>query len=130
MIILDFWCAFHSEDHFKNMWLGWARSSMEGLGTFLEYGISSGIIECFHLYAIEMLAFLAAYQNNQSDFATQVVIMNMYSFVYMIAQGYSYAASALVGFHLAENKTKTASPPLSFCKGCLRLHVLSGKWSY
>lgn len=52
MIILDFWCAFHSEDHFKNMWLGWARSSMEGLGSFLEIGISSGIIECFHLYVI------------------------------------------------------------------------------
>ena len=37
-----------------------------------------------------------------------MVIMNMYSFIYMIPQGYSYAASALVGFHLAENKTKTA----------------------
>ena len=84
MIILDFWCAFHSEDHFKNMWLGWARSSMEGLGSFLEYGISSAMIECFHLYVIQLLAFLAAYQNSQSDFATQVVIMNMYSFVHMI----------------------------------------------
>jgi Na+-driven multidrug efflux pump len=88
---------------------------MEGLSSFLEYGISSGMIECFHLYAIEFLAFLAAYQHSQTDFATQMVIMNMYSFIYMIPQGYSYAASALVGFHLAENKTKTAKRYALLC---------------
>ena len=64
MVILDFWVAFHSEDIFKNMWLGWARSSMEGLGTFLEYAISSAMIECFHLWAIELLALFSAYQNS------------------------------------------------------------------
>ena len=32
----------------------------------------------------------------------------MFSFIYVIPQGYSYTASALVGFYLAENKSKTA----------------------
>jgi hypothetical protein len=61
MVILDFWVAFHSEDHFKDMWLGWARSSLEGLGTFLEYGISCAMLECFHLWALELLALFSAY---------------------------------------------------------------------
>jgi Na+-driven multidrug efflux pump len=33
----------------------------------------------------------------------------------MIPQGYSYAASSLVGFHLAENKTKTAKRYAILC---------------
>ena len=52
MILLDFWIAYNSEGKFKGMWLGWARSSLEGLGSFLEYGISSAMIEIFHWWAL------------------------------------------------------------------------------
>ena len=62
MIILDFWIAFHSEGKFKGMWLGWARSSLEGLGSFLEYGISSAMIEIFHWWALQLLVFMSCYR--------------------------------------------------------------------
>jgi len=65
------------------MWLGWARSSLEGLGSFLEYGISRAMIEIFHWWALELLVFMSCYRQVQNDFAAQVVIMNMFGLAYM-----------------------------------------------
>ena len=115
MIILDFWIAFHSEGQFKNMWIGWARSSLEGLGTFLEYGIFSAMMECIHWWALEVLIIMSSYRQSQNYFAAQVVIMNMFTLAYMVPQGISYTCSSLVGNYLGENKSKMAKRYAILC---------------
>ena len=119
MIICDFWIAMHSEGLYKDMWLQWARSSLDGLGQFLEFGIPSAMMECFLWCALELFVFMSGYglgrtsQNQFSlsereDFSAQVVIMNMFGLIYMIPQGISYSISALVGGLQAENKSNIA----------------------
>ena len=61
MVICDFWVALHSEGQFKDMWVPWSRSNLDGLGPFLEYGIPSAIIECVMLIALELFVFVTGY---------------------------------------------------------------------
>jgi len=37
----------HSEGKFKDMWVSWARSSLDGLGSYLEYSIPNAFMEVF-----------------------------------------------------------------------------------
>lgn len=61
MVICDFWIALHSEGHYKNMWVPWSRTSIEGLGQFLEYGIPSAIMESVLWVALELFVFVTGY---------------------------------------------------------------------
>lgn len=61
MIIQDLWISLYAETEFKNMWLGWGRSTLEGLSTFLEYAVPSVFIECSHWWSIQLLVFLCGY---------------------------------------------------------------------
>lgn len=103
MVICDFWVAFHSDDLYKDMWLQWARSSLEGLSAFLEHGVPSAMIECSHWYVLEILVLLSGYLSVE-DFAAQTVIINMCGLLFMIPLGLSYSISALVGNNLAEGR--------------------------
>jgi MATE family multidrug resistance protein len=103
MVLCDFWIAFHSEDLYKDMWLPWARSSLEGLGTFFEYGLPCAVIECSHWWVLELLIFLAGYISVE-DFQAQTVVINMYGLIFMVPLGLSYTVSSLVGTNLAQGK--------------------------
>jgi hypothetical protein len=61
MIILDFYASLKAEGEFKDLWIGWAKSSLEGLGTFLEYAIPSVVIECSNWWALEIIVLLSGY---------------------------------------------------------------------
>lgn len=103
MVLCDFWIAFHSEGLYKDMWLPWARSSLEGLGTFFEYGLPCAMIECSHWWVLELLIFLAGYISVE-DFQAQTVVINMYGLIFMVPLGLSYTISSLVGTNLAQGK--------------------------
>jgi hypothetical protein len=61
MIFLDFYVSLKAEGEFKDLWIGWAKSSLEGLGTFLEYAIPSVVIECSNWWALEIIVLLSGY---------------------------------------------------------------------
>lgn len=44
-----------------HMWLPWSRSTLDGLGTFLEYSIPSAIMEGFFLFSIELIVAISGY---------------------------------------------------------------------
>lgn len=52
MIIQDLWISLYAESEYKNMWLGWGRSTLEGLSRFLEYAVPCVIIECSHWWSL------------------------------------------------------------------------------
>lgn len=114
MVIQDLWISIHAETYYKDMWLGWGRSSLEGLGSFLfEYAIPSAILECSHWWSLQLMVYLSGYDHISGKIATdnfsaQVVIFNIFSLIYMVPMGMSYAISALVGANLADNKPKIA----------------------
>ena len=61
MIILDFYVSLRSEGEFKDLWIQWAQSSLEGLGTFLEFAIPGAMIECFQWWALELLVYMTIF---------------------------------------------------------------------
>ena len=61
MIICDFWVVIYSETLFKDMWVPWSKTSMDGLGSFLEYGIPSAVIECVIWTSMELFVFVTGY---------------------------------------------------------------------
>ena len=72
MIICDFWISLYSEGKYKDMWVPWAKSSLEGLGQFLEYGIPSAIMECVLWVALELFVFITGYaygRKSQNQFS-------------------------------------------------------------
>jgi MATE family multidrug resistance protein len=102
MIILDFYISLKAEGEFKDLWIGWAKSSLEGLGTFLEYAIPSVVLECSNWWALEIIVLLSGYhllsgQYSPESFSAQVVIMNIFTLIYVCPLGISYTVSALVG---------------------------------
>ena len=107
MVITDFWIGWHSDRCYKDMWLPWARSSLEGLGTFFEYGTPCVMIECAHWWVLEILVGLSGYLS-VNDFDANTVVMNMFGLIYMIPLGVSYATSSFVGMKLAEGRCSHA----------------------
>jgi len=61
MVLQDFWISLHSEGQFKNMWISWGRSSLDGLGTYLEYSIPNAMMDLFYLLSLELFVCLSGY---------------------------------------------------------------------
>jgi len=43
------------------LWIGWAKSNLKGLGTFLENAIPSVVLECSYWWALEIVVLLSGY---------------------------------------------------------------------
>ena len=94
------------------MWLGWGRSTLEGLQKFLEYAIPCVFSECSHWWALQLLVFNSGYdllsgkqgQQNQSYMA----ILSIFTFTFMFPLGLSYTISALVGYYIGQRKHEEA----------------------
>ena len=92
MVIQDFWIAVHAEGCYKNMWISWARTSLDGLGTYLEYSIPNAFMELSFIFSIELFVCLSGYEiilNSHSlvaknDFSAQVVSMNIFMLAFII----------------------------------------------
>ncbi len=69
MVVQDLLIALSADSpEFKDMWVQWSRSTLSGLGSFLETAISSAVIECFQWWALELLIFIAGYSTSQREF--------------------------------------------------------------
>ena len=109
------------------MWLPWSRSSLDGLGVFLEYSIPNAIMESFFLFSLELIVCLSGYgiilshENNvkKTDFSAITVSMNMISVVSIISVGMSYTISSIIGNFQSTNKS-------SISKKYTKLAVLLG----
>jgi Na+-driven multidrug efflux pump len=96
-----------------HMWLPWSRSTLDGLGVFLEYSIPNAIMDGFFLFSLELLVCISGYgilinhdsNINKRDFSAITVSMNILSVIYIIACGMSYALSAIVGNFQASYKS-------------------------
>jgi Na+-driven multidrug efflux pump len=97
------------------MWLPWSRSTLDGLGVFLEYSIPNAIMEGFFLFSLELIVGISGYgiiinhESNVSkrDFSAITVSMNILSLIMIISCGVSYAVSAIIGKFLSSNKYTT-----------------------
>jgi MATE family multidrug resistance protein len=108
------------------------RSVFVGILNFLKIGVPGMLMLCFEWWAFELLAIftgtLGVYQ-----LATEVVIINLISFIFMLPLGISYSASALTGNYIGEGKIdlakKFAQMSIFFCILCTSFIVLCmGIW--
>jgi MATE family multidrug resistance protein len=102
------------------------NSVLHGLASYLKIGIPGMLMLCFEWWAFELLAIftgtLGVYQ-----LATEVVIINLIAFIFMLPLGISYTASALVGNYLGEGKIdlakKFAQMTIVFCIICTSIII-------
>ena len=61
MILCDLWISLKAEQEFKDIWLPWAKTNLEQLSSFLEYSISTAIMDIFVNSALEVFMLMAAF---------------------------------------------------------------------
>jgi Na+-driven multidrug efflux pump len=113
MIIQDLWISLYAETEFKNMWLGWGRSTLEGLSTFMEYAVPSVFIECSHWWSLQLLVFVCGYDQlsgkmAQQSSSSQMAILSLFTFTFMFPLGLSYTISGMVGSFIGQRKYEEA----------------------
>lgn len=103
MLIQDFCISLNSDSPWlQGLWVPWSKSTLSGLGSFLEYGLSSVVIECSQWWSLELLIFFLSFQKSQVESDAQGVVYNVFTCIYMIPIGMSYTMSALIGTYIAE----------------------------
>lgn len=95
------------------MWLGWGRSTLEGLSTFFEYAIPSVFIECSHWWSLQLLVFFCGYdqlsgKGPQQNSSSQMAILSLFTFTFMFPLGLSYTISGMVGQYIGQRKYEEA----------------------
>lgn len=107
MVIADGVIRYKQNTTFKDMVFFYDKTVLNGIGNYLKIGIPGMLMLCFEWWAFELLALftgtLGVYQ-----LATEVVIINLISFIFMLPLGISYSASALTGNYLGEGKIDIA----------------------
>ena len=61
MILCDLWISLKAEQEFKDIWLPWAKTNLEQLSSFLEYSISTAMMDIFVNSALEVFMLMAAF---------------------------------------------------------------------
>jgi len=107
MIITDLWVRYKKDQDYQNMIFFYDSSCYKELGAYLRIGVMGMLMLCFEWWAFELLAIFTGLIGVK-DLAAEVVIINMVTFIFMLPLGISYAASALTGNFLGENKVKVA----------------------
>lgn len=107
MIIADLWIRWRKDSDYEHMIFCYDRTCYQELGPYLRIGVMGMLMLCFEWWAFELLAIFTGLLGVK-DLAAEVVIINMVTFIFMLPLGISYAASALTGNFLGENKVKVA----------------------
>ena len=107
MIITDLWIRWRKDSDYEHMIFCYDRTCYQELGSYLRIGVMGMLMLCFEWWAFELLAIFTGLLGVK-DLAAEVVIINMVTFIFMLPLGISYAASALTGNFLGENKVKEA----------------------
>jgi len=107
---------------YKETWGGWSREGLKKWGEFLKLGVPGMAMTCLEGWAFETGAIMAGYLGTTS-LATQSVILNVCSFIYMTPFGLSVATSVVVGNAIGGGLPKRAKKLalagifLAFCFG-------------
>lgn len=90
------------------------RRMFQDLGVYLRIGLPQAVTYCLEWWAFELLAIFSGLINVE-QLAAEVVVLNLVTFIFMISQGTSYAASALTGYFLCEGNINMARKYASLC---------------
>lgn len=127
MIIADTFIRMKKDTTFQDMVFWYDITVFKEIAKFLKIGVPGMLMLCFEWWAFELLALftgtLGVYQ-----LATEVVIINLISFIFMLPLGISYSASALTGNYVGEGKIDLAKAfarmTIFFCIFCTSVIVL------
>ncbi|XP_032901611.1 multidrug and toxin extrusion protein 1-like [Amblyraja radiata] len=106
---------------YVDTWDGWSMECLQEWGQFVGLAIPSMLMLCFDWWSYEIGTFLAGLIN-EVELGAQCVVYQILTAVYMIALGYSVAASVHVGNALgarqpekAKNSARVALCCIGFC---------------
>jgi MATE family multidrug resistance protein len=102
LIICDIWIKLEKKKYGKQ-WFAFNSDSFKDLGGFLQVGIPGALMLCFEWWAFELLALFSGYMGTEY-IASEVIVINITSFMFMIPLGVSYSAASLIGLYLGEKK--------------------------
>lgn len=74
---------------------------------YLHLGIPSALMICFEWWAFELLALFAGLMG-VNELVTEVVLINIVSFLFMMPLGISFAAAALTGNYIGQHNIPMA----------------------
>jgi multidrug resistance protein, MATE family len=74
---------------------------------YLKIGIPSACMVCFEWWAFEILVVFSGYISIPA-LASEVIIVNIVSFLFMMPLGISFAASSLTGYYIGQGKVNLA----------------------
>lgn len=120
MVIADILIKARSNGTFKDMVFSYDQTCYQQLGTYLRIGVPGMLMLCFEWWCFELLAIFAGLLN-VNMLATEVIIVNCISFLFMLPLGVGYSASALAGNYLGEGKIDLAK---RFSNLCILFNVI------
>ena len=107
MVITDLWIRCGSKSKYANMIFFYDHTCYTDLWSYIKIGTMGMFMLCFEWWAFELLAIFSGLLG-VTALASEVVVINMVTFIFMLPLGISYSASALVGNYLGEGKIKDA----------------------
>ena len=75
------------------------RRVFENIGEYITIGIPGACMTCFEWWCFELLAIFSGLMSVEA-LAAEVIVVNIVTFIFMIPQGTSFAASAFTGYFL------------------------------
>ena len=112
MVICDIWC--YSNADIRKTYAKPSLDMIKDIGTYLKIGIPGACMICFEWWVFELLAIFSGLMSVDA-LAAEVIIVNVVGFVFMIPLGTAYAASALTGVFLGEQKIDKAKKYSRYC---------------
>jgi multidrug resistance protein, MATE family len=106
MVIADLLVRFN-ENFKRTRQTSSYTSIFRNWSSYLKIGIPSAFMVCFEWWAFEILVVFSGYISIPA-LASEVIIVNIVSFVFMMPLGISYAASSLTGYYVGQGKVKLA----------------------
>jgi len=95
------------DEDLKHMIKFYDMSIFKEVSVYLKIGIPNMLMLCCEWWIFEILTIFSGLLG-VTQLATEVVIVNIITFIFMIPLGISYAASALTGNYLGEGKIDLA----------------------
>jgi MATE family multidrug resistance protein len=107
MVITDLWIRCGANSKYKHMIFFYDRTCFTDLWAYIKIGTMGMFMLCFEWWAFELLAIFSGLLG-VTALASEVVVINMVTFIFMLPLGISYSASALVGNYLGEGNIRDA----------------------
>lgn len=107
LIIITVYISFKSDVVEPSSWHFFNKDSFKGWSEYLTYGLPSAFMLCCEWWAFEVLALFAGLLS-VNELAANVILFNIFMFLFMVPHGISNATCTLVGNSLGEGKPETS----------------------